>query len=352
MELSLFNYFLPEDRIAKHPAVPRDHSRLFVIDQENKKKSHCYFYEIEQYLKPGDLLVINNTKVIPARLFAKDNKDRTIEVLLLKSLSPEFTKWECLCKPGKHATKSPLTFSEGVVGFISRTNEDEFHIEFQIPKSVIFYEWLEKEGRLPLPPYLKRAAQDSDKNDYQTVFAKHPGSVAAPTAGLHFTPELIKHLESKGVAFAEITLEVSYGTFSPIRTAHIEDHQIHSEKFLVPSQVQLQINETKKNGGRVIAVGTTSLRALESLRDFSGKQETKLYITPGYQFKIIDGLITNFHVPESSLLVLVSALMGREEMMKCYEEAINLNYRFLSFGDAMLILGLSKTPSVAERTQS
>ena len=343
MELSLFHYSLPEERIAKHPASPRDHSRLFIIDIASQKKAHRKFYEIGEYLRPGDLLVINNTKVIPARLYAKDNQDRNIEVLLLKSLSPDFLKWECLCRPGKHAIKSELFFSEEVGGSVTR-NGDEFQIQFHFEKPVPFFEWLDNKGTLPLPPYLKRSVEESDKKDYQTIFAKELGSVAAPTAGLHFTPELTQKLKSQGIDFAEVTLEVSYGTFSPIRAEQIEDHQIHSEKFFVPESVQRKIKETKANGGRVLAVGTTSLRALESLSQYSNQTETSLYITPGYQFQMIDGLITNFHVPESSLLVLVAALMGRKEMMECYEEAIEKEYRLLSFGDAMLILNPPKSP--------
>ena len=302
---------------------------------------HRHFTDILDYLKPGDCLVINDTKVIPARLYGhREKSGGVVEILLLKRMAGD--TWECLVKPGKKArTGERIVFGDGILkGEIADVLDDGnrlIHFEYD----GIFEEILDSLGEMPLPPYITHKLQD--KNRYQTVYAVHDGSAAAPTAGLHFTKELLKKVEESGIAIAHVTLHVGLGTFRPVKVDDVEKHQMHSEFYVVePDQAEI-INRTKQNGGRVISVGTTSCRTLESVTDESGvvhagSGNTSIFIYPGYKFKAIDGLITNFHLPESTLLMLVSALAGKENIMRAYEEAVKERYRFFSFGDAMIIL--------------
>ena len=339
MQLEDFRFNLPDELIAKFPISPRDHSKLLVVDRKTKTIEHRHFFDLPEYLKPKDLLVLNNTKVIPARLFGKNANGKNFEVFLLKSLGVEKLSWECLVRPGKKA-KGGMTvfFEDGVQGYIQSTPRQIFEILFTVPPKTDFMTWLFKAGNSPLPPYLKRKAEPQDKTTYQTVYAKEAGSVAAPTAGLHFTENLLSILNKKGVETSEVTLHVGYGTFSPIRTENILDHKMHSEDYEVSEQTIGLLRRTKDNRGRIFAVGTTSLRTQESYPMMGPQSSTRIYITPGYQFQMIDGLITNFHLPESSLYVLVCALLGIEFCRHVYTEAIKNNYRFYSYGDAMLIL--------------
>ena len=335
-----FWYDLPEELIAQTPLQDRTASRLLVMDRMSGKTEHRHFYDIVDYLNPGDCLVLNNTKVIPARLMGeKEGTGAGIEVLLLKR--KENDVWETLVKPGKKARPGArISFGNGLlVGeVIDVVEEGNRLIKFEYEG--IFEEILDQLGQMPLPPYITHRLED--KNRYQTVYAKHDGSAAAPTAGLHFTPELLEIIKAKGVKVAEVTLHVGLGTFRPVKVENILEHHMHSEFYMVEEDQAAIINETKKNGGRVICVGTTSCRTLESatgedgiLRAGSGW--TEIFIYPGYKFKILDALITNFHLPESTLLMLVSALAGRDNVMAAYEEAVKERYRFFSFGDAMFI---------------
>lgn len=340
MKTSDFYYDLPEELIAQDPLEDRSSSRLMVLHRKSGRLEHRVFSDIIEYLRPGDCLVRNNTKVIPARLFGvREDTGATVEFLLLKRRENDI--WETLVKPGKKArTGAKLVFGEGLLRgeIIDVLADGNRLIQFQYEG--IFEEILDKLGQMPLPPYITHKLQD--KNRYQTVYAKYDGSAAAPTAGLHFTPELLKKIREKGVKIAEVTLHVGLGTFRPVKVENILDHHMHSEFYMVEEDQAAIINETKKNGGRVICVGTTSCRTLESatgedgiLRAGSGW--TEIFIYPGYQFKILDALITNFHLPESTLLMLVSALAGRDHVMAAYEEAVKEKYRFFSFGDAMFI---------------
>lgn len=339
MKLSDFSFELPEELIAKFPTSPRDHSKLLVVERTTQKIKHRSFYELPEILRTNDLLVVNNTKVIPARLFGEDTLGKSFEIFLLKSLDPANKTWECLVKPGKKVkTGISISFPNGGSGHITPHDKGVFQISFSIENDRAILDWLYDFGTSPLPPYLKRKAEAMDKVTYQTVYAKASGSVAAPTAGLHFTDALLEKLELKGIKRGEVTLHVGYGTFSPIRTTNILDHQMHSEEYQIPLQTLNQIQMTKSRGGRVIAVGTTSLRTLESYPSLGETGSTQLYITPGYQFKIIDSLITNFHLPESSLYILVASLLGIDFCRAIYQEAIAQKYRFYSYGDAMLIL--------------
>ena len=340
MNVSDFNFDLPEELIAQDPLEDRASSRLLVLDKETGDVTHKHFRDVLKYLKKGDCLVLNNTKVIPARLFGtKVGTDAKIEVLLLKRRSDNV--WETLVKPGKKMKEgAEVTFGDGllkgkVVGVV-----DEGNRLIQFEYDGIFEEILDQLGQMPLPPYITHQLQD--KSRYQTVYAKHDGSAAAPTAGLHFTKELLAEIEAMGVKIANVTLHVGLGTFRPVKVETIEEHHMHSEFYIVDEEEAKKINDTKKEGGRVICVGTTSCRTLESatgedgiLRAGSGW--TQIFIYPGYQFKILDCLITNFHLPESTLVMLVSALAGKEHVMAAYEEAIKERYRFFSFGDAMFI---------------
>jgi len=340
MNIKEFYYDLPEELIAQDPLADRSSSRLLTLDKNSGAFSHHVFRDIVDYLNPGDCLVLNNTKVIPARLMGeKEETGAGIEVLLLKRKEGDI--WETLVKPGKKARPGArISFGNGLlVGeVIDVVEEGNRLIKFEYEG--IFEEILDQLGQMPLPPYITHRLED--KNRYQTVYAKHDGSAAAPTAGLHFTPELLEIIKAKGVKVAEVTLHVGLGTFRPVKVENILEHHMHSEFYMVEEDQAAIINETKKNGGRVICVGTTSCRTLESatgedgvLRAGSGW--TEIFIYPGYKFKILDALITNFHLPESTLLMLVSALAGRDNVMKAYEEAVKERYRFFSFGDAMFI---------------
>lgn len=335
-----FYFDLPEELIAQDPLEDRSSSRLLVLDKETGETSHHIFKEIVDYLNPGDCLVINDTKVIPARLIgAREGTGAKIEVLLLKR--KENNVWETLVKPGKKARPGTrIVFGEGLlVGeVIDVVEEGNRLIKFEYEG--IFEEILDQLGEMPLPPYITHKLQD--KNRYQTVYAKHEGSAAAPTAGLHFTPELLEQVKEMGVNIAHVTLHVGLGTFRPVKVDDVEKHHMHSEFYIVEEDQAKLINDTKKNGDRVIAVGTTSCRTLESATGEDGIVKatsgwTEIFIYPGYRFKCIDALITNFHLPESTLLMLVSALAGKEKIMHAYEVAVQERYRFFSFGDAMFI---------------
>ena len=340
MKLSDFNYELPEDLIAQDPLEKRDNSRLMVLHKKTGEIEHKHFYDVIDYLNPGDCLVINNTKVIPARLMGvKEDTGASIEVLLL--VRREEKVWETLVRPGKKARiGSRISFGDGLlVGeVVDIVEEGNRLIRFEYDG--IFEEILDQLGQMPLPPYITH--QLKDKNRYQTVYAKYDGSAAAPTAGLHFTEELLQRIEEKGIRIAKVTLHVGLGTFRPVKEENILDHHMHSEFYMVDEEAANIINETKQNGGRVISVGTTSTRTVESVADSDGHMRaasgwTDIFIYPGYQFKVIDCLITNFHLPESTLIMLVSALADRETILHAYETAVQERYRFFSFGDAMLI---------------
>lgn len=336
-----FYFDLPEELIAQDPLEDRSSSRLLVLDKKTGATSHHIFREIKDYLKPGDCLVINDTKVIPARLIGeKEGTGGKVEVLLLKR--KENDVWETLVKPGKKMKPGArVSFGDGLLkGEVLEVVEEGnrlIHFEYE----GIFEEILDQLGQMPLPPYITH--QLEDKNRYQTVYAKHSGSAAAPTAGLHFTPELLEQIKAKGVDIAHVTLHVGLGTFRPVKVDDVLDHHMHSEFFQISEEAAELINTTRKNGGRIISVGTTSTRTLESAAEADGTLHAKsgwtdIFIYPGYQFKVIDGLITNFHLPESTLVMLVSALAGRKHVMAAYEEAVKERYRFFSFGDAMLII--------------
>ena len=335
-----FSFDLPEELIAQDPLEDRSGSRLLVLDKDTGEVSHHIFREIIEYLQPGDCLVLNDTKVIPARLIgSKVGTDAKIEILLLKRMENDV--WETLVKPGKKAkVGAKISFGEGlltgeVVGIVEEGNR---LVKFTYDG--IFEEILDQLGQMPLPPYITH--QLEDKNRYQTVYAKHSGSAAAPTAGLHFTPELLKEIENKGVDVAKVTLHVGLGTFRPVKVDNILEHHMHSEFYRIEQSEADKINRAKENGHRVICVGTTSCRTIESAADENGRLRecsgwTEIFIYPGYQFKVLDCLITNFHLPESTLIMLVSALAGREHVLAAYEEAVKERYSFFSFGDAMFI---------------
>ena len=335
-----FYYELPDEVIAQDPLEDRSSSRLLVLDKESGAVSHHVFKEIIDYLHEGDCLVINDTKVIPARLIgSKVGTDAKIEILLLKR--KENNVWETLVKPGKKAKiGTKISFGEGLlIGEVIDVVEEGNRL-IQFTYDGIFEEILDQLGQMPLPPYITH--QLEDKNRYQTVYATHTGSAAAPTAGLHFTPELLKAIEEKGIDIARVTLHVGLGTFRPVKVDEITEHHMHSEFFQIDEDAAAKINMAKDSGNRVICVGTTSCRTIESAADETGHLKacsgwTEIFIYPGYKFKVLDCLITNFHLPESTLIMLVSALAGREHVLSAYEEAVREKYRFFSFGDAMLI---------------
>ena len=335
-----FYYELPEELIAQDPLEDRSSSRLLVLDKESGAVSHHVFKEIIDYLHEGDCLVINDTKVIPARLIgSKVGTDAKIEILLLKR--KENNVWETLVKPGKKAKiGTKISFGEGLlIGEVIDVVEEGNRL-IQFTYDGIFEEILDQLGQMPLPPYITH--QLEDKNRYQTVYATHTGSAAAPTAGLHFTPELLKAIEEKGIDIARVTLHVGLGTFRPVKVDEITEHHMHSEFFQIDEDAAAKINMAKDSGNRVICVGTTSCRTIESAADETGHLKacsgwTEIFIYPGYKFKVLDCLITNFHLPESTLIMLVLALAGREHVLSAYEEAVREKYRFFSFGDAMLI---------------
>lgn len=342
MNLHDFYYDLPEELIAQDPLKDRASSRLMVLDKNTGEIEHKIFHDIIDYLNPGDCLVINDTKVIPARLIGeKEGTGAAIEVLLLKRREDSESTWEVLVKPGKKAKiGTRISFGNGkLVGeVVDIVDEGNRVIKFEFDG--IFEEILDELGQMPLPPYITHKLED--KNRYQTVYAKHEGSAAAPTAGLHFTTELLEKIKEKGINIARVTLHVGLGTFRPVKVENVLEHHMHSEFYMVSKEAADIINNTKKNGGRIIAVGTTSTRTLESVADENGFVKecsgwTQIFIYPGYKFKAIDALITNFHLPESTLVMLVSALAGRENILHAYEVAVEDKYRFFSFGDAMFI---------------
>lgn len=341
MKTSDFYYHLPEELIAQDPLEDRSSSRLLHLNPATGEVEHTDFKHMIEFLKTGDCLVINDTKVIPARLYGhKKETGAVIEILLLKR--KENDVWECLVKPGKKARPgAEIIFGDGILTGTIMDVVEEGNRLIQFQYEGIFEEILDQLGEMPLPPYITHKLQD--KNRYQTVYAKNEGSAAAPTAGLHFTKELMEQVKEKGVQIAHVTLHVGLGTFRPVKVDDVESHHMHSEFFIVEEDQAEIINNTKKNGGRVISVGTTSCRTLESATGEDGVLRAKsgwtdIFIYPGYRFKMIDGLITNFHLPESTLLMLVSALAGKEHIMHAYEIAVQERYRFFSFGDAMLIL--------------
>ncbi len=339
MKVSDFNYELPEELIAQHPYDRRDEARLMVLDREKKTIDHKVFKDIIDYLEPGDCLVINNTKVLPARLYGIKDTGAKVEFLLLKRIEGDF--WEAMVRPGnKLRPGTKVTFGNGILKAEVLEILEGGNRKVKFEYDGIFNEILDQIGLMPLPPYIKERLKEKDR--YQTVYAKYEGSAAAPTAGLHFTEELLEEIRAKGVEIANVTLHVGIGTFRPVKVETIEEHEMHSEHFYIKEEDAEKINNTKKNGGRIIAVGTTSCRVLESIADENvmveaQERDTSIFIYPGYKFKCIDALITNFHLPESTLIMLVSSLAGKDFIMKAYKEAVDKKYKFFSFGDAMLI---------------
>ena len=340
MKTADFDYELPQELIAQDPLEQRDSSRLLILDKKTGERTHRIFHDIIDYLHEGDCLVINNTKVIPARLIGeREGTGGKVEVLLLKRKTDNV--WETLVKPGKKARPGiRLSFGGGLLHAEVQEVVDEGNRLIRFEYEGIFEEILDQLGQMPLPPYITH--QLKDKNRYQTVYAKYEGSAAAPTAGLHFTEELLQKIQEKGVKIARVTLHVGLGTFRPVKVDDVTQHHMHTEFYHVSQEAADIINETKKQGGRVICVGTTSCRTIESAADGQGvvqatEGDTDICIYPGYQFKVLDCLITNFHLPESTLLMLVSALAGKENIMAAYKEAVEMKYRFFSFGDAMFI---------------
>ncbi len=340
MDVKEFNYYLPEKLIAQVPIKKRDESRLMVLNREEQTIEHKIFKDILYYLKPGDCLVRNNTKVIPARIYGKKETGANIEFLLLNNIEGDI--WESIVRPGnKLHIGTKVIFGDGILTAQVLEIMEGGTRKVKFTYNGIFNEILDKIGLMPLPPYIHEELKEKDR--YQTVYAKYQGSAAAPTAGLHFTDELLEKIKQKGIEIANVTLHVGIGTFRPVKVDKIEEHHMHSEHYYIKAEDVKKINNAKNNGGRIISVGTTSCRVLETIADENGlvketEGDTSIFIYPGYKFKCIDGLITNFHLPESTLLMLVSALAGKDYIMKAYEEAINKKYRFFSFGDAMLIL--------------
>ena len=340
MKTSDFNFELPEELIAQDPLEDRSASRLLVLNKETGETEHKIFKDIIDLVNTGDCLVLNNTKVIPARLLGvKEDTGAHVEVFLLKKLSKD--TWETLVKPGKKLKPGArVIFGDGLLTATILDTMEEGIRKVLFEYDGIFEEVLDKLGEMPLPPYITHKLKDRDR--YQTVYARYDGSAAAPTAGLHFTKELLTELEAKGVRIAYVTLHVGLGTFRPVKVDDVANHHMHSEHYIITGEAADIINTTKENGGRVICVGTTSCRTIESAADDTGKvipgeNDTQIFIYPGYSFKVLDALITNFHLPESTLVMLVSALAGKDNIMKAYKEAIDLRYRFFSFGDAMFI---------------
>lgn len=350
MRIEDFDYELPEELIAQTPMEQRDKCRLMVLDREHKTVEHRHFYDILNYVNQGDCLVLNDSRVIPARMYGtKEITGAHIEMLLIKRI--EGDRWECMVRPGKRLHDGDTVLFEGRTGTVLRAEILGYHdpengtrlVEFSYDG--IFMEVLEDIGSMPLPPYINRPAEDSDKEMYQTVYSRIDGSVAAPTAGLHFTKELLQKAQEKGVRIAYVTLHVGIGTFRPVKVDVIEEHKMHFEECSIDEENASVINETIEKGGRIISVGTTSTRTLESMavpedgryRIKAGETSTGIFIYPGYSFKVVDALITNFHLPKSTLIMLVSALYDREEILKAYKIAVEERYRFFSYGDAMLI---------------
>ena len=345
MRVDDFDYNLPVSQIAQKPCDKRDESRLLIVHRKNHTIEHKHFYDIIDYLKPGDCLVLNNSKVLPARLFGiKDGTGAKVEFLLIKRIEGDV--WQTMVRPGRRIKPGDvIEFGPGFSAIVKDFGDQGTRIvEFRYDG--LFMERLEEFGAMPLPPYIERPTTVEDHERYQTVYCEPEGSVAAPTAGLHFTQELLQKIKASGILVTYVTLHVGIGTFRPVKTKSVEDHEMHFEEFEIPEETARLVNETKKNGGRIISVGTTSSRTLESgaiqddqgaWRVEAGSGSTGIFIYPGYEFKIVDALITNFHLPKSTLLMLVSALYSREKMLEIYQEAIAMEYRFFSYGDAMFI---------------
>ncbi len=339
LKTSDFYYELPKELIAQTPAQPRDSSRLMVIDRKRKTVEHRHFYDITEYLKEGDCLIVNDSRVLPARIYGTKKTGARVEFLLLSQSYGNV--WECLSKPGKKAREGDeFSFGDVMKCRVKEVLENGNRlVEFECEEN--FYSALDKVGQMPLPPYITKKLEDKER--YQTVYSRELGSAAAPTAGLHFTPELMRKIENKGVKIGYVTLHVGLGTFRPVKVDDVTRHKMHSEHYEMPEKTARLINQTKENGGRVIAVGTTSCRTLETVaKEHNGKAEacegfTDIFIYPGYEFKLLDGLITNFHLPESTLIMLVSAFAGYDTIMNSYKNAVEEKYRFFSFGDAMAI---------------
>lgn len=342
MKTSDFYYNLPEELIAQTPLQKRDESRMLVYNRKTGEISDKHFYDIVDYLGINDVLVWNRSRVIPARLYGhREGKDEVVEILLLKKLG--LSQYECLVKPGKKfKVGGRIVFSDNLIGEVESIQETgERIINFEVMSGETIEVELERIGEMPLPPYIKEKL--SEKERYQTIYSKEEGSSAAPTAGLHFTPEVIEKLKKKGVQIEEVVLHVGLGTFRPVQVESVENHVMHTEECFIDNETAKRLNEAKKNGKRVVAIGTTTVRTLESMADESGKiscghKNTNIFIYPPYKFKFVDSLLTNFHLPESTLLMLVSALTGKENMEECYRHAIQEKYRFFSFGDCMLII--------------
>ena len=340
MKKSDFYYELPEELIAQTPLERRDASRLLHLDKETGSMEHRHFYELPEYLRAGDCLVVNDTRVLPARLLGCRETGGSVELVLLRDLGEGC--WECLSRPGRKTKPgTKLLFGDGELTATVEAVAEGGNRIVQFHYTGIFLEVLERLGKMPLPPYIKEELQDAER--YQTVYSRELGSAAAPTAGLHFTPELLKQIEEMGVKICYVTLHVGLGTFRPVKEEEIENHEMHSEFCMISRETAETINAVRRSGGRVIAVGTTSCRTLESFAGEDGMLQegsgwTDIFIYPGYRFKCVDGLVTNFHLPESTLVMLVSALAGREHILHAYETAVRMRYRFFSFGDAMLIL--------------
>ena len=339
MKTSDFNFELPEELIAQTPLARRDASRLLVLDKTTGARRHLHFYDLPTLLRPGDCLVLNDSRVLPARLIGRRPTGGACEVLLLVDRGENL--WECLVRPGRKLRPgAQVIFGDGQLTAVVEEEIEDGKRLVRFHYQGIFLEILEQLGKMPLPPYIKAELQDNER--YQTVYSKVVGSAAAPTAGLHFTPELLRQIQEMGVKVCYVTLHVGLGTFRPVKAEEIADHEMHSEFCMVSRETADTINETKKNGGRVICVGTTSCRTIESFAAEDGTMTersgwTNIFIYPGYRFKVLDALITNFHLPESTLIMLVSALAGRESVLAAYQEAVKLRYRFFSFGDAMFI---------------
>ena len=335
-----FWYDLPEELIAQTPLQQRDTSRLMVLDRNTGEVNHRHFYDVMEYLQPGDCLVMNDSRVLPARLLGHRPTGGAVEILLLRDLGDK--KWECLCKPGrKMQVGSEVVFGDGELSAVVREVQEDGNRIVEFSYDGIFLEVLERLGKMPLPPYIK--AELADQERYQTVYSREVGSAAAPTAGLHFTAELLDAIRAKGVKTACVTLHVGLGTFRPVKVDNVESHRMHSELCMMGEETAKILNETKASGGRIVCVGTTSCRTLESLVNEDGSftpasKWTDIFIYPGYEFKAMQGLITNFHLPESTLVMLVSAFAGKEHVLAAYDKAVEEKYRFFSFGDAMLIL--------------
>lgn len=339
LSTKMFDYYLPQELIAQTPAEPRDHSRLLVYNRADKSTEHRHFFDITEYLHPGDALVINDTRVLPARLFGTTENGGAMQVLLLNRRDRD--TWEVLVKPGKKARiGAKITFSQELACTVTDILDDGQRL-VRFEYKGVFEEILDRLGQMPLPPYITERLEDKER--YQTVYSRQVGSAAAPTAGLHFTKELLEKIEAMGVEIIPVLLHVGLGTFRPVKVEDVSEHKMHSEFYCITEQSAQKINAVKERGGRIFAVGTTSTRVLETAADDGGRVKpcsgwTDIFIYPGYRFKCVDCLITNFHLPQSTLIMLVSALCSREEILKVYQTAVEEKYRFFSFGDAMLIL--------------